>query len=448
MTEITLDYEPREQFIPFHQRKERYAVMVCHRRAGKTVAAVYELIIRALYTKKKNARYAYVAPFYSQAKKVAWEYLKQATEKFAVRTREATLTVELPNGAWISLYGGDNPDTMRGIYLDGVVLDEYGDCRPSLWVQVIRPCIADRLGWVLMIGTPKGKNHFHEIYDNAVNDPIIADKWFTLMLKASDSGILPPEEIEEMKALMDESSFDQEMECNFNAAIAGRYYAALIQRMELEGLIQPGACEYDPMLTVKVAADLGRNDNTAMWFWQETLQGINVINYYEAQGEGLQHYIDYLNGTGYVYEEIWLPHDAVAKTLATDRSTIEQFLDAGFPARKVPRLAVQHGIDAVRKMLPKVRIDAGKERCFDGVEALRAYRRQYNEQTKTYHDNPHHDWASDGADAFRYFSLVCKDDVKFVKPIQRDDNSNKNFHIPTLEELFKDRENLLARRMR
>ena len=232
-----------------------------------------------------------------------------------------------------------------------------------------------------MIGTPKGKNHFHEIYDNAVNDPAISDKWFTLMLKASDSGILPPEEIEEMKALMDESSFDQEMECNFNAAIAGRYYASLIQRMEVEGTINSDACEYDPMLTVKVACDLGRNDNTAMWFWQETLQGINIINYYEAQGEGLDHYIHYLNNQGYMYEEIWLPHDAVAKTLATKRSTIEQFLDAGFPARKVPRLAVQHGIDAVRKILPKVKINSSKEACFDGIEAIGVNANQGAEST-------------------------------------------------------------------
>lgn len=448
MAEINLTYEPRDQFIPFHQRKERYAVMVCHRRAGKTVAAIYELILRALYTKKDKARYAYVAPFYSQAKKVAWEYLKDFTEKFAVKVREATLTVELPNGAWISLYGGDNPDTMRGIYLDGCVLDEYGDCRPSLWGQVIRPCIADRKGWVLMIGTPKGKNHFYDIYDAAVNDPKVRDRWFTLVLKASESGILPPEEIQDMKGIMEEASYDQEMECNFNAAIAGRYYASLIQKLEASGLISPGVVQHDPFIGVKVACDLGRNDNTAMWFFQETPAGINIINYYEAQGEGLQHYIDALNTSGYSYEEVWLPHDAVAKTLATERSTIEQLLDAGFPCRLTPKLGVQHGIDAVRKMLPKMRVDSSKDKCGPGVESLRAYRRQFNENTKSFHDTPHHDWASDGADAFRYLCLVCRDDVKFVKPLQRDDNPINATHHQTLNELFADREHLLAKQRR
>mgnify|MGYP003629518081 CR=1 FL=1 len=417
--------------------------MVCHRRYGKTVGCVYEMVTRALYTGKKNARYAYIAPYYAQAKKIAWEYLKQATADFAIRTREATLTVELANGAWISLYGADNPDSIRGIYLDGVILDEYGDCRPSLWTRVIRPMLADRKGWAIFIGTPKGRNHFYELYNHAKD----SDEWFSLMIKASESGVISDEEIDELKKTMDDSAYDQEFECNFNAALPGRYYAALVHKMETAQIIRAGACSYEPMLTVKVACDLGRNDNTAMWFWQETVQGIRVINYYEAQGQGLQHYIDYLNDTGYVYEEVWLPHDAVAKTLATERSTIEQLLDAGFPCRKVPRLAVQHGIDAVRKVMPKVLIDNSKGACFEGVEALRAYRREFNETTKMYHDTPKHDWASDGADAFRYFALVCKDDVKFVKPIQTNDNPI-NHHHTNLEEMFADREHLLAMQRR
>ncbi len=448
MKEIELKYEPREQFIPFHQRKQRYAVMVCHRRAGKTVSAVNELVLRSLYTKKKNARYAYVAPFYSQAKRIAWGYLKEACEGFAVKVRESELTVRLPNGAWITLFGADNPDTMRGNYFDGVVLDEYGDCRPSLWTEVIRPAIADRCGWIVMIGTPKGKNHFYDIWEQATENKDKAVDWYSLMLKSSESGILPETEIKEMKALMDDSSFDQEMECNFNAAIAGRYYAAIIQKMEASGFIQEGVCSYDPMLTVKVSCDLGRTDNTAMWFWQETKSGINVINYFEGQGEGLDHYITYLRSTGYTYEEIWLPHDAVVKTLQTTRSTIEQLQDAGFPCRRVPFLSKQHGIDAVRKVLPSVLIDSSREKCYDGVEALRAYRRKFDENTKSYSDTPFHSWASDGADAFRYFSLVCSDDTKFVKQRQTDDNPTMPTYSVTIEDMFKDREMLLSRRMR
>ena len=216
--QIEFGYEPRDQFKALHGRQERWACMVCHRRAGKTVSAVNELVIRAMHTKKKNARFAYVAPYYRQAKDVAWTYLKEACGDFAVRIREAVLRVELPNGAWITLYGADNPDALRGLYLDGIVLDEYGDSRPSLWGQVVLPTLADRKGWALFIGTPKGKNHFHQIYERSKKEK----GWFSLTLKASVSGILDPDELLIMKAQMSDEEWEQEMECNFSAATLGR----------------------------------------------------------------------------------------------------------------------------------------------------------------------------------------------------------------------------------
>ena len=437
---IVFDYEPREQFLPLHQREQRWACMVCHRRAGKTVAAVHELVLRALYTKKKNARYAYVAPFYRQAKDVAWVYLKEATKHFATRIRESALRIELPNGAWITLYGADNPDALRGLYLDGVVLDEFGDARPSLWGTVVLPTLADRKGWALFIGTPKGKNHFYEIYKRSTEEK----GWYSLTLKAGDSGIIDRDELLEMKAQMADEEYEQEMECSFTAAIQGTYYAALIGEMELQGRIAPKVVKYDPALPVKVAADLGRTDNTAMWFWQETPRGISVIDYYENQGKLLDHYIAMLNSKAYRYEEVWLPHDAVAKTLATKRSTIEQMLDAGFPCRKVPKLEVQHGIDAVRKVLPHTLVDS--EACFAGVEALRAYRRSYNELLKQYNDKPLHDWASDGSDAMRYMALVCKEKVKHLKPVvsDQDRDPDKTYEF-NLEDLFVEREKSVKR---
>jgi len=197
----TLQYRPRPHFLPFHQRTQRFANMVCHRRAGKTVAAVNECVIRGLYTPKRNARYAYVAPFRQQAKEVAWIYLKDAARPFIKSERdirESELRVRLLNGSWVTLYGSDNPDALRGIYLDGVILDEFGDCRPNLWQEVILPTLADRMGWALMIGTPKGKNAFYDANQNAKIDP----EWYEMTLKASESQILPQSELDQMRALM------------------------------------------------------------------------------------------------------------------------------------------------------------------------------------------------------------------------------------------------------
>jgi phage terminase large subunit len=156
---LEIDYKPREAFKPFHARSQRWAALVCHRRAGKTVACVGELVGRAVATPKQNARYAYIAPYYSQAKQVAWDYLKRMVAPLGAEARESELAVILPdNGAVIRLFGADNPDALRGIYFDGVVLDEYADTKPSLWGAVIRPLLADRKGWAVFIGTPKGRN--------------------------------------------------------------------------------------------------------------------------------------------------------------------------------------------------------------------------------------------------------------------------------------------------
>ena len=432
MAEIELQYEPRKLFLPFHQRENRWACMVCHRRAGKTVAAVNELVLRSLYTTKKNARYAYIAPFYRQAKDVAWTYLKEAVSEFVVTVRESALRVELPNGAWITLYGADNPDALRGIYLDGVVLDEYGDCRPSLWEEVILPTLADRKGWALFIGTPKGKNHFYKI--NQLSKQ--SDDWFHLTLKASLSNILDPEELASMEAQMTPERYQQELECSFTAAVMGTYYADMIEKLELNEQIRPGACDYDPNEKVHVAMDLGYTDSTATWFWQHRPDGIAVIDYEENSGKALPYYIDQLRDKPYEYERIWLPHDARAKTLQTGRSTIEQMLTAGLPCAIAPQLKKQQGIDAARLVLPHCYINTTS--CSDGVEALRAYRRKYDEINKCFSNEPLHDWSSHGADAFRYFALVCQTAVKLPAPTPLTNPYKPDGY--TLEQLYAERE--------
>lgn len=366
------------------------------------MACIHEAVIRAIYTKKKDARYAYIAPFYKQAKDVAWLYLKRATEGLAVEVRESDLRVILPEGQWITLYGADNPDALRGIYLDGVILDEYGDCRPSLWEEVILPTLTDRKGWAVFIGTPKGKNHFYHIVQKSIE----SQKWFDMTLKASESGIIDAEELIEIKALTEAAKYDQEFECDFTAAVKGTYYAQLIQDMEVDGKIGSYPDLYNPMQPVYASMDLGRKDSTAVWFWQEHNDTIDIIDYEEMHGTIIEDHISMFKGKPYKLETLWVPHDAVAHTVQTRRSSIEQFIDAGFPARKVPHLSVQQGIDAARLMLPQCRIDVRK--CYGGVEALRAYRREYDERLKVYRDKPLHDWSSDGSDSFRYLSLVAK----------------------------------------
>lgn len=428
---IALDYIPREPFIPFHQRSTRFSAMVCHRRAGKTVACIYDTVLRAMYSNKTRPKYAYVGPLRQQTKDIAWEYLKAATAHIRKgQPRESDLRITLHNDATIQIYGADRPNSLRGLYFDGVVLDEYGDMRPSLWGEILLPTLIDRQGWAVFVGTMKGKNHFYKQLERAAKDP----NWFYMKLKGSESGILTTADLAELREQLTEAQYEQEIECNPNAAVMGTYYSDLVAKMEGTGNI--GSYPFDPHSMVHVAADLGFTDSTAFWFWQIDKDGPVLIDYYEADSQPLEHYFEMLNAKGYEYADIWLPHDAKAKSFQTGRSTVEQFIQQGFPCRPVPKLAVQHGIDAARMILPKCRID--REHCSQGIEALRAYRRQYNEKTQQFANTPLHDWSSNGADAFRYFALVTEGGIQPEEKTQEPQQITAPQY--TLEDLFADRE--------
>lgn len=406
----TSGYQPRSAFTAFHSRSSRFSSLVCHRRAGKTVACINDVVARAMYTRKKNARYAYIAPFYRQAKDVAWQYLKESTQQFSVSVRESELRIILPNGSWITLYGADNIDALRGLYFDGVVIDEYGDCRPGLWGEVILPTLADRRGWAVFIGTPKGNNHFKKQHDR-----IRKDGGFTMILKAEDSGILDPSDLAELRSQMSDEEWQQEMCCSFQAALRGAYYGDLLAKLESNGRVK--LVPFDPDFPVSVATDLGFTDSTALWFWQVRPDGLAIVDYYENHSKSLDHYFEILRekeADGYNLDTIWLPHDAKAKTLQTGRSTVQQFLEEDFPIRIAPRLDRQDGVQAVRRILPMCHFD--EEKTFEGREALKSYRRRFDPLTQAFSNEPRHDWASHGADAFRVLALVT------TKPLAADTN--------------------------
>jgi phage terminase large subunit len=207
---IEIDYAPRRQFIKFHMRSERWAVLVCHRRAGKTVANVNDMIAKALQSKLPDSRYAFIFPQRNQAKDAAWKYVRQYSRPaWRCEPYENDLRVELLNGSSIRLYGADNPDALRGAYLDGVVLDEFSQMKPEVWNEVVRPMLADRKGWATFVATPKGKNEFFRLYQNALKD----QNWFHMMLRASESGIMSPEELADLKREMLPDEYAQEFEC-------------------------------------------------------------------------------------------------------------------------------------------------------------------------------------------------------------------------------------------
>ena len=217
-TLVEIPYSPRPLQREIHNKLKRWNVLVCHRRFGKTVLCINQLLKDATQCQKPRPRFAYMAPLRNQAKQVAWDYMRHYAGVVPGTTfNEAELRCDLPNGARISLHGCDNPDALRGIYLDGVVLDEYGQMNPRVWQEVLIPALTDREGYAIFIGTPQGKNQFWKVWDdNQTNED-----WYTQMWRASETEILPANELAKARDAMTEELYAQEFECSFEAAIVG-----------------------------------------------------------------------------------------------------------------------------------------------------------------------------------------------------------------------------------
>jgi phage terminase large subunit len=404
--EIPVEYKARPEFKPFHRRDARWAVIVAHRRAGKTVATIVDLIRATVRDEKPDGRYAYVGPLLNQTKDIAWTYLKHYTRNVrAAPPHETELRVDLINGARIRLYGADHPDRLRGLYLDGVVLDEFADMDPAVWHEVVRPALSDRAGWATFIGTPRGRNAFWELWERARRRP----DWFSLMLKASETGLIDAAELRDAREQMGEDQYAQEYECSFEAAIKGAFYAEELRIMAEQGRI--GRVPIDPAVPVHTAWDLGVSDSTAIWFIQCVAQERRLIDYYEASGMGLDHYARLLDERRrlhrVIYGEHFLPHDITHRELSTGMSRLDTLRGLGIDPVIVPQHAVLDGINAVRRMLARTWID--EERCARGLDALRQYRRKWIEHLKDWSQDPLHDWSSHGADALRTFAAGFDD---------------------------------------
>ena len=405
---IVIPYKPREVFNKLHNRKERWAVVVAHRRAGKTVACVNELIKAALTFHGNDGRFAYVAPFYRQAKAVAWDYLKRYSQVIpGISVNESELRIDYPNGSRIQLFGADNADALRGLFFDGLVADEYGDWKPSVWGYVIRPALADRGGWAVIIGTPKGRNQFWEIYEHAR----VNHDWLCLTIKASESGLLPQKELDAMMLELSEDAWRQEMECDFDAALPGAIWGKELWQAEQDDRVKKSL--YDPALKTYAVLDLGYSDDTAIW-WFQVGKELRLIDCYSASGMPISHYHEVMKAKPYKYGEwLYLPHDARAKSLQTGRSIEQQFGALGWKTRIVPELGLVDGIQAARLTLADCWFD---EQCREGIETLKQYQREYDEDKRCFRDKPRHDWTSHYADSFRYACLVWREEMKPKAP--------------------------------
>jgi len=403
---IDLGYTPRGLQAHLHANLKRFNVLVCHRRFGKTVFAIMEMIDQALRCDKLNPQYAYIAPTYGQAKRVAWEYLKHYTKNIpGAKPNEAELRVDIPRPAKgdkirFMLLGAENPDSLAGIYLDGVLLDEYSLMNPVVWSTLIRPALSDRKGWGIFIGTPRGQNHFYDVYNVALENK--TGQWYSAIYKASDTNVMDAQELLDARIEMSEDEYEQEFECSFTAALKGAYYSKYMQETEEQGRITN--VPYQKETTVSTYWDLGISDTTAIWFIQEVGREIHIIDYIENAGVGLEYYVKRIKEKDYIYDDHYIPHDGAARELGTGRTRQETLRELGLGTRIVPRQSVADGIHSVRMLLDRCWWDRIK--CSKGINAMKNYQRKWDGKNKIYLDKPMHDWCSNAADALRMFGLT------------------------------------------
>jgi hypothetical protein len=395
---IEIAYKPREQQLSIHDLMDskRFGVVVAHRRMGKTVSAINHLIKDAVLNQKEAPRYAYIAPTYGQAKRVAWDYLVKYAEPLGGTSNISELRVDFW-GRRIQLFGSDNPETLRGQYFDGVILDEIGDQNPKIWTDIVRPALADRKGWCLFIGTPKGHNHFKELRDRAEKE----DGWGLLEFKASETGVVDDTELKAAKNEMGEDKYRQEFECSFDAAVEGSYYGQILNELEDKKHMQE--IPREELSRTFTAWDLGMGDSTSIWVAQLVGTEVRLLDYYENHGVGLDHYVKWIKDNDYLKAKHILPHDVRVRELGTGKSRLEMLEDAGLEVKIAPRMGLDDGIQAVRRLLPRCWFNVPKVQT--GLNCLRNYRRDYDEKRKIFYERPLHDWSSHGSDSFRYLAL-------------------------------------------
>jgi hypothetical protein len=395
---IEIAYKPREQQLAIHDLMDskRFGVVVAHRRMGKTVSAINHLIKDALLNQKEAPRYAYIAPTYGQAKRVAWDYLVKYAEPLGGTSNISELRVDFW-GRRIQLFGSDNPETLRGQYFDGVILDEIGDQNPKIWTDVCRPSLVDRQGWCLFIGTPKGHNHFKELRDRAEKE----DGWGLLEFKASETGVVDDTELKAAKNEMGEDKYRQEFECSFDAAVEGSYFGQILNELEEKKHMQE--IPREELSRTFTAWDLGMGDSTSIWVAQLVGTEVRLIDYYENHGVGLDHYVKWIKDNDYLKAEHILPHDVRVRELGTGKSRMEMLEESGLEVKIAPRMGLDDGIQAVRRLLPRCWFNVPKVQI--GLNCLRNYRRDYDEKRKIFYERPLHDWSSHGSDSFRYLAL-------------------------------------------
>jgi phage terminase large subunit len=392
--------------------KKKRLIEIAHRRWGKD-----EIALNATrdWAHKRIGTYWHCLPEYAQARKAIWTSVNAHTgkrridEAFPPEIRDSTndqeMFIRFKCGSTWQLIGSDRYDATVGAGPVGIVYSEWALANPNAW-GYHRPMVEENDGWAAFITTPRGRNHAYNMYNEAVRNK---DRWFAELSPVSATNALTKEQID--AALSDyiglygdedlaQAQIDQEYHCSFNAAILGAFYAKQMLAVRTEGRIDE--ITPDPSRPVHTAWDLGKVDSTAIWWFQVVGSQIFILDFYMSHGADIEHYAEVCLSKDWARGIDYVPHDARQQIWGMKRGRVEQMRDCGLRPVVLPQNKVLDGIAAARKTLP---LCVFHPRTNNGIEALEQYRREWDEDARTFGMNPVHDWTSHAADAFRYLAM-------------------------------------------
>jgi phage terminase large subunit len=383
------------------------AILCHHRRAGKDHTAINWC---AVASQLRVGLYIHVFPYANQGRRIVWDGIDFAGNKFLdafpkeliARKMDLEMKLYLTNGSIYQVLGADDPDKLVGINCVGAIFSEYALMDPKA-LNLVMPILNENGGWAVFPTTPRGKNHFYDLFTNAKKDP----KWYVSHETIETTGAVDPIVIEQERSRgVDEPLIQQEYFCSFDAGLSGAYYEKQLAMLEKQGRIVN--FQHEPALEVHTAWDLGINDTTAIWFFQEARDGVRILDHLEAKDLALPWYVQQVRQKAmdntWVYGRHYGPHDVMQRDLSTGNTLYTTAASLGLRWTVVPKIDdLRHGIEATRQCLAQCWFN--KKTTGKGVEALKSYRKQWDEKNKCYRDRPLHDWSSNTADAMRTLAM-------------------------------------------
>jgi len=434
--EIPFNFRARDYQVEFLRQVQRsiegrsdkrYFMQIWHRRSGKDKTCIADIAPRRLI--KDPCLVKYVYPTLVMGRDNMWDGIGKDGYRYLnhipdfIRSgaaNETRMQIPIVNGSIFQVAGSDNPDSLRGGNAKMNIFSEWSDHDPYAW-DVIEPILRENDGISVFNMTPRGDNHARSMYEYAKDNP----KWYVQLLTAKDTKVFTEQELEEIQEDIikryaadgrSESEarayFDQEYMCSFTSPVIGSYYGESIRRAETENRITTVPI-YEGA-NVNTAWDLGIDDSMTIWFYQTIANQIRLVDYYENSGEGLAHYAKVLQDKGYLYGKHTAPFDIAVRELGTGKSRLEVARGLGIKFDVAPNLSIEDGVSAVRSMFSECWFDANK--CVRGINALKNYKKDWDEKNKVFRNNPKHDWSSHGADAFRVLAIGQKQERHYKQP--------------------------------